>query len=149
MTDSEHINRLGGTNAVANLCGLPKSSISRWRKRGIPKNWRKYLAERQQHRELFLIDQELERQNYKKGALAAFKQHQRNAKRRKISWELNFEQWWNIWQSSGKWNLRGPGPGYCMARKKDIGPYSVENVYICTIGQNFADSQKLRHITSK
>lgn len=69
-----------------------------------------------------------------------FVEQRRNAKVRDIGWELTFAQWWGIWQESGHWGERGRGQGYCMARWADDGPYSVENVYICTIGQNFSDS---------
>lgn len=43
MEDSKIIDYLGGTNKVAALCSLHKSSISQWRKRGIPGAWRMYL----------------------------------------------------------------------------------------------------------
>lgn len=75
---------------------------------------------------------------------SAFMQQKRNAPRRGIAWDLTFSDWWRIWQESGKWHLRGRGKGYCMARYGDSGPYSVENVYICTIGQNFSDSYLVR-----
>ncbi len=42
--DSAIIDRLGGTDAVTELCApRKKASISQWRKRGIPPAWRKYL----------------------------------------------------------------------------------------------------------
>lgn len=69
----------------------------------------------------------------------AFTEQRRNAKTRGVGWELSFADWWRIWQESGHWNERGRGEGYCMARWGDSGPYSVDNVYICTIGQNFSD----------
>lgn len=69
-----------------------------------------------------------------------FRQQRCNATRRGIGWEFTFAQWWRVWQKSGHWHERGRGQGYCMARWADDGPYSVENVYICTIGQNFSDS---------
>ena len=69
-----------------------------------------------------------------------FVEQRRNASRRGIVWNITFAQWWRIWQESGHWEERGRGKGYCMARWADDGPYSAENVYICTIGQNFSDS---------
>lgn len=63
-----------------------------------------------------------------------------NAKKRGIAWQMTFADWWRIWQESGHWEERGNGTGYCMARWADDGPYSPENVYICTIAQNFRDS---------
>lgn len=66
---------------------------------------------------------------------------QRNsARKRGIEWRFTFPQWWAAWQESGKWAQRGRGAGYCMARHGDSGPYSPENVYICTIGENFSHS---------
>ena len=43
MEDSRIIDALGGTDKAAALCGLSKSAISQWRKRGIPDAWRMYL----------------------------------------------------------------------------------------------------------
>lgn len=64
---------------------------------------------------------------------------------RRIGWEFTFKTWWDLWQRSGKWEQRGRGEGYCMARNGDVGPYSPTNVYICTIGQNFSDSYNIDH----
>lgn len=65
------------------------------------------------------------------------------AKSREIEWQLTFDEWWTIWELSGKYNQRGRGAGkYCMSRKKDIGPYSVENVYIQTIEDNNREAHK-------
>lgn len=75
-----------------------------------------------------------------KHPIRKYGEQKHNARARGIGWGLTFKQWWDIWQQSGHWVERGPGKGYCMARWGDSGPYSVENVYICTIGQNFADS---------
>jgi DNA-binding transcriptional regulator YdaS (Cro superfamily) len=44
MSASKQIDALGGTGAVAALCGLHKSSVSQWRRRGIPKAWKRFLA---------------------------------------------------------------------------------------------------------
>ena len=71
---------------------------------------------------------------------SAYVTQRRNAKNRGIPWAFSFPEWWAIWQLSGRWNDRGRGNGYCMARFGDSGPYSKDNVYICTIGQNFSDS---------
>ena len=59
------------------------------------------------------------------------------AKVRNIGWELTFEEWWNIWEQSGKYEQRGRGAGkYCMSRKNDVGSYAVGNIYIQTIDDN-------------
>ena len=58
-------------------------------------------------------------------------EHKQNAKRRNIPFELSLTEWTNIWQDSGKWELRGKGKGsYVMSRIGDAGSYSVDNVYI-------------------
>jgi hypothetical protein len=62
-----------------------------------------------------------------------------SSRKRKIEWQLTFEQWHQIWLSSGKFHLRGRGLGkYCMCRYGDVGPYSIDNVYIDTIDNNCA-----------
>jgi len=61
----------------------------------------------------------------------------KQAARRGIEWQLPFETWWTIWQESGKWEERGQhAHQYCMCRKNDVGPYSIENVYIDTTSNN-------------
>lgn len=72
--------------------------------------------------------------------LEAYRSQRSAARRRKIEWQFTFPEWWKIWSDSGHYQNRGPGQGYCMARYGDSGPYSPNNVYICTIGQNFSDS---------
>lgn len=63
--------------------------------------------------------------------------HKSKAKERGIPFELTFEEWWNIWQQSGKWELRGPGlHQYVMSRINDKGGYQVNNVIIQLASQN-------------
>jgi hypothetical protein len=63
--------------------------------------------------------------------------HKAGAKRRNIAFELSFEEWYDIWLSSGKWEERGKGAnGYCMCRYGDKGPYDKGNVYIATNAEN-------------
>ncbi|WP_175952838.1 hypothetical protein [Burkholderia sp. BCC0405] len=70
-----------------------------------------------------------------------FKSQRGRAKNRGIAWDLTFEEWLKIWIDSGKMHLRGRGAGtYVMARIGDKGPYSVENVFICTNAQNVSDA---------
>lgn len=76
----------------------------------------------------------------RKSPMAKYNQQKRNANARNIGWNLTFKEWWNIWQDSGKWELRGRGVGYCMARWGDSGDYDKDNVYICTTGENFSHS---------
>lgn len=44
MTDSEIIDALGGTTAVANLFAIEPASVSGWRKTGIPQARKQTLA---------------------------------------------------------------------------------------------------------
>ncbi len=63
--------------------------------------------------------------------------HKSIARIRQIPFEFTFEEWKSVWLNSGKWEERGRGSGkYCMARFNDIGPYSVNNVYITTNNEN-------------
>lgn len=43
MTDSDIIDRLGGTTEVARLCNVKPPSVSEWRVNGIPPARRQYL----------------------------------------------------------------------------------------------------------
>lgn len=47
MDANKIIDELGGTSAVAELCGLTTGAISQWRtsKNGIPKGWIKFFKE--------------------------------------------------------------------------------------------------------
>jgi len=44
MTDSELIDKLGGTSRVAEIFGIKPPSVSDWRDKGIPKARRQTLA---------------------------------------------------------------------------------------------------------
>lgn len=62
------------------------------------------------------------------------------AKQRGIKWSITLPQWWNIWQESGKYALRGrERDKYVMSRYGDEGPYSPDNVYITTQSENIKD----------
>jgi hypothetical protein len=66
-----------------------------------------------------------------------------NAKARGIEFLFTYEQWLNWWITSGKLEQRGKGRGkYCMMRKGDVGPYSIENVFCGTNEQNAIDCHK-------
>lgn len=61
------------------------------------------------------------------------------AAQRGIEWQMTFDEWWGVWQDSGKWNQRGIRDGqYCMARRGDTGPYAVGNVDIVTGNENLS-----------
>lgn len=67
----------------------------------------------------------------------AYSQQKWMATKRGIAWKLTFEQWYDIWEKSGRWNERGRKFGqYVMARYGDVGPYSVNNIHIITNVEN-------------
>lgn len=71
---------------------------------------------------------------------ARFMQQRRRAKSRGVEWLLTFDEWFSIWEASGKYAQRGPHKGqYVMARKGDIGPYAVGNVFIHLHSDNVRD----------
>jgi hypothetical protein len=66
-----------------------------------------------------------------------YQNHKACAKRRNIVFGLTFDEWYDIWLSSGKWEERGRGANaYCMCRYGDKGPYNKNNVYIATNADN-------------
>lgn len=71
------------------------------------------------------------------GAMAAYRCQRGNARRRGIAWEMTFREWWEVWEASGKWGVRGRSKGgWVMGRRGDVGPYKVGNVYICDHSEN-------------
>src|ERR1700691_4303747 len=76
--------------------------------------------------------------------------HMARAKRRGIPFELTFNEWWDIWTSSGHWNERGRyRHQYVMARHGDVGPYAVGNVKIITNSENVKEVCGERSIQAK
>lgn len=74
----------------------------------------------------------------------AYGKHKQHAKKRGVPFLLTFEEWWSIWDTSGKWLLRGHCRGqYVMARYGDRGGYEVGNVRICTCSENLAERNRL------
>ena len=72
----------------------------------------------------------------KESKAMAYATQKHAATARGIRWQLSFKDWIDVWESSGKFSMRGVGVGnYCMARNGDEGPYSIKNVQIqlCTI----------------
>lgn len=81
--------------------------------------------------------------NYQKTPKGKFIIQRASAKRRQIEWELTFDEWWDIWQKSGKWELRGNQANlYCMARKGDQGGYVKGNVIIKLLKENSREIKK-------
>jgi hypothetical protein len=68
-----------------------------------------------------------------------FRQQRSSAKARGVDWLMTFEDWWGVWEASGKWHLRGHRDGqYVMGRHGDTGPYAVGNVSIILSNENHA-----------
>lgn len=69
--------------------------------------------------------------------------HKSKAKYRGIEFKLTFEEWWGVWEASGKWEQRGKTIGkYCMSRYSDQGPYEIGNVYIQLWTENTSQAHK-------
>lgn len=69
-----------------------------------------------------------------------FNQQRWRANNRGIAWLLSFDEWWQIWQQSGNWHLRGLGCGrYVMSRHGDVGPYAAGNVSIKLFTDNIRE----------
>jgi hypothetical protein len=78
---------------------------------------------------------------YEKTPRGKYTRQRCNALRRGLQWKMTFEEWWQIWQDSGKWEQRGQASDqYCMARINDEGPYSAGNVAIITMAENSRQS---------
>lgn len=74
---------------------------------------------------------------------SAYKAQRKRAEQRGIEWGFTFETWLGVWDASGVAHLRGKRMGqYVMARNGDVGPYTPDNVVICTVSQNFKDAYK-------
>ena len=68
--------------------------------------------------------------SYNRTPTGAFSRQKHNARKRGIPWRLTLEEWWAVWEQSGKWPERGRGIGYVMSRCGDTGAYEVGNVFI-------------------
>jgi len=64
-------------------------------------------------------------------AATAFRSQRNQAKHCRVKWDLTFAEWWEVWQSSGKWDQRGKGAGhYFLARKNLSLPFQSGNVEV-------------------
>jgi Mor family transcriptional regulator len=73
-------------------------------------------------------------------AFYQFREQRRNAYDRGIKWDFSFADWMELWIDSGHYHERGRGDKYCMARIKDSGAYSVNNVHIIKNGDNIREA---------
>jgi hypothetical protein len=89
--------------------------------------------------------QELREYNrqWAKTPLGRYHQHKGKSLYRGIEFLLTFEEWWDIWQVSGKWEQRGRRRDqYVMARFGDQGAYEKGNVKICLVPENVGESNQ-------
>jgi hypothetical protein len=71
-----------------------------------------------------------------------YSKHKSSAKIRGIDFKLTFEEWLDIWQTSGFYEKRGRGRGtYVMSRYNDTGAYEIGNVFIQSNAQNIIDAK--------
>jgi hypothetical protein len=82
---------------------------------------------------------------FRKTPRGRFWKQQSRARERGIRWNLTFDEWWSVWQESGKWPERGKAPHqYVMGRKGDSGAYALGNVEIITGAENAEQSHRNR-----
>jgi hypothetical protein len=63
-----------------------------------------------------------------------------NAAKRGVGFDMSFDEWLTVWESSGHLAERGCRKGqYAMSRIGDVGPYSVSNVFIQLHADNVKD----------
>jgi hypothetical protein len=65
------------------------------------------------------------------------------AKKRKIDFNLTFEQWYKWFLDQGvDRNIpqKNKGSSWAMCRKNDQGPYELGNIYLATMSQNSSDA---------
>lgn len=83
---------------------------------------------------------------YEKTPKGKYIRQRANALRRGIKWLMTFEEWWRLWQKSGKWEQRGRQPeDFFMIRKNETGDYSADNVEIKTLSEAVLDSWRIRN----
>lgn len=75
--------------------------------------------------------------DYYKTPIHAYIQQRSNSRSRDIAWNITINEWWSVWEASGKWGERGVGKDlYVMGRHGDLGSYEIGNVKIITMSEN-------------
>jgi hypothetical protein len=75
-----------------------------------------------------------------------FRRQREKAKQRGIKWQLEYWEWLQIWQDSGRLNDRGCRSGcWVMGRNGDVGPYATGNVKIIRVETNNIDAAHKRN----
>ncbi|RKY56962.1 MAG: hypothetical protein DRP93_00225 [Candidatus Neomarinimicrobiota bacterium] len=69
--------------------------------------------------------------------------HKNNATYRGAEYLLTFEEWYGLWESSGKWEQKGVrGHQYVLGRKDPTKPFVVDNCVIRTQSENMQRASK-------
>jgi hypothetical protein len=77
-------------------------------------------------------------------ALKMFNHQKAGARKRKIKWNLSFNEWYNWFLSQGiDRNIpqqKINGDAYCMCRIGDIGAYELDNIYLGNMRKNSSEA---------
>ena len=77
-----------------------------------------------------------------------YRNQRKRAFARGIGWEITLLEWMDVWIRSGKLEHRGIGVDkYVMARRGDIGPYRLDNIYIITSSDNIKEVRERERIS--
>jgi hypothetical protein len=91
-----------------------------------------------------LAKQQLAKAMFAQSPRGRYSGHKATAKARGIPFLLTFEEWWLIWEASGRYSQRGKTlDSYCMCRVADAGAYTLGNVYIGTVRANLREQIKV------
>jgi hypothetical protein len=66
-----------------------------------------------------------------------YSEQKSNVLKRGLRFDISLEDWFEVWEKSGKWEQRGNKKHeYCMCRFQDKGHYTKGNVFIATNTEN-------------
>jgi hypothetical protein len=72
---------------------------------------------------------------YEASPRGQFSRQKANAVARGVNWELSFDDWWKVWEDSGKYPERGRLTGqYALVRKNPDASFNLNNIHIIRIG---------------
>jgi hypothetical protein len=83
---------------------------------------------------------QMQDRNIPKKMYFAYYDQRNKAKNKGIQFYFTMTEWWEWWKIDDRWKNRGIlSHNFVMARYGDVGPYSIDNVYIATNKQNLFD----------
>jgi hypothetical protein len=75
---------------------------------------------------------------YRKSPKGRYVADKKNARSRNIDFALTFDEWWELWEKSGKWNLRGNRNGqFRLIRLDPRGSFCKNNVWIAPVQREY------------